>query len=150
MPKIVVDEARCKGCERCIEACPQGVIEMSKNLNDKGYFFAGPANQFRVFYRANREAMIEGAREFLPREVTFNVPTEGMFIWFVLPEACDARRMIDEQCEELKVLLVPGGAFSTTGGLTNCMRASFSMVSPERIREGMRRFGEMVKSELER
>ena len=46
MPKIVVDESRCKGCERCIEACPQGVIEMSKNLNDKGYFFAGPANQF--------------------------------------------------------------------------------------------------------
>jgi len=102
------------------------------------------------FYRANRDAMIQGARDFLPREVAFNVPTEGMFIWFVLPEACDARRMIDEQCEKLKVLLVPGGAFSTTGGLTNCMRASFSMVSPERIREGMRRFGEMVGSELER
>jgi DNA-binding transcriptional MocR family regulator len=73
-----------------------------------------------------------------------------MFIWFVLPEGCDARRMIEEQCESLKVLLVPGGAFSTQNGLHNCMRASFSMVSPEQIREGMRRFGEMVKSELER
>jgi DNA-binding transcriptional MocR family regulator len=102
------------------------------------------------FYRANRDAMIQGAREFLPPAVTFNVPTEGMFIWFVLPEGCDARRMVDEQCEERLVLLVPGGAFSTTGALKNCMRASFSMVSPERIREGMRRFGEMVGSELER
>lgn len=45
MPKIVVDQGRCKGCERCIEACPQSVIEMSKELNEKGYFFAYPARQ---------------------------------------------------------------------------------------------------------
>jgi len=45
MPKIVVDQARCKGCERCVEACPQQVIEMSKELNEKGYFFAHPQRQ---------------------------------------------------------------------------------------------------------
>jgi 2-aminoadipate transaminase len=101
------------------------------------------------FYRRNRDAMVDAAREFLPEDVQFNIPTEGMFIWFVLPESCDARRMVDEHCEDLKVLLVPGSAFSTQGELGNCMRASFSMVTPEQIREGMRRFGEMVKRELE-
>jgi 2-aminoadipate transaminase len=101
-------------------------------------------------YRENRDAMIDAAREHLPADVSYNVPNEGMFVWFVLPEVCDAKRMIDEQCEDLKVLLVPGSAFSTTGGLVNCMRASFSMVSPDRIREGMRRFGEMVKVEMSR
>lgn len=100
------------------------------------------------FYRANRDAMVDAAREFLPEDVKFNIPTEGMFIWFVLPESCDARRMVDEHCESLLVLLVPGSAFSTQGKLGNCMRASFSMVTPEQIREGMRRFGEMVKREL--
>lgn len=45
MPKIVVDKGRCKGCERCVEACPQQVIEMSKELNEKGYFFAHPERQ---------------------------------------------------------------------------------------------------------
>ena len=101
-------------------------------------------------YRENRDAMIEAAREHLPAEVSYNVPNEGMFVWFVLPEGCDARRMIDERCEELRVLLVPGSAFSTTGGLANSMRASFSMVSPDRIREGMRRFGEMITTEMNR
>jgi len=101
-------------------------------------------------YRRNRDAMVEAAREFLPADVRFNVPNEGLFVWFVLPDACDARRMVEEQCEKLKVILVPGGAFSTLGGLRNCMRASFSMVSPEDIREGMRRFGEMVRAELAR
>ncbi|MGB2986065.1 MAG: ferredoxin family protein [Phycisphaerae bacterium] len=45
MPRIVVDEKRCKGCERCVEACPQGVISMSDKLNEKGYFFAVPKDQ---------------------------------------------------------------------------------------------------------
>jgi len=102
------------------------------------------------FYRRNRDVMIDAAREFLPPAVTYNIPNEGLFVWFVLPEACDTRRMMDERCRELKVILVPGGAFSTLGGLKNCMRASFSMVSPDEIREGMRRFGEMVKAELAR
>ena len=47
MPKIVVDKTRCKGCERCKEVCPQGVIAMSKDLNEKGYFYAMPAEQPR-------------------------------------------------------------------------------------------------------
>jgi DNA-binding transcriptional MocR family regulator len=58
--------------------------------------------------------------------------------------------MIAEQCQQLKVLLVPGGAFSSQGGLAHCMRASFSMVSPDEIRDGVRRFGEMVRCELAR
>jgi 2-aminoadipate transaminase len=101
-------------------------------------------------YRANRDAMVGAARDFLPDEVVFNVPGQGMFIWFVLPEHCDAERMIRERAEELKVLLVPGGAFSTMHGLRNCMRASFSMVATDEIREGMRRFGEMISAETAR
>jgi DNA-binding transcriptional MocR family regulator len=112
--------------------------------------FRGHIRKNCDFYRGNRDAMVDAAREFLPEEVRFNVPGEGMFIWFVLPECCDAQRMIVSDCEELKVLLVPGGAFSTRGELSNCMRASYSMVTPEKIREGMRRFGEMVEREMGR
>ncbi len=100
-------------------------------------------------YRTNRDAMIQAAKAFLPPQVQYNIPREGMFIWFVLPEICDSRRMIDRYCGELKVLLVPGDAFSTQNGLKNCMRASFSLVTPEKIREGIRRFGEMIQREME-
>ncbi len=101
-------------------------------------------------YRINRNAMVAAAKKYLLPEVKYNIPDAGMFIWFELPKECNARRMIDEQCEELKVLLVPGDAFSSQNGCKNFMRASFSMVTPEQIDEGMKRFSEMIKSELHR
>lgn len=101
-------------------------------------------------YRRNRDAMVAGARRYLPQDVRFEVPSEGMFLWFQLPEGYDTERMVENDGLELGVLLVPGPAFSSCGGLTNCMRASFSMVEPDAIEEGMRRFGEMIRREMER
>jgi 2-oxoglutarate ferredoxin oxidoreductase subunit delta len=36
--RIVVDDFFCKGCELCVEACPQGVLQLSsERINMKGY-----------------------------------------------------------------------------------------------------------------
>jgi 2-oxoglutarate ferredoxin oxidoreductase subunit delta len=35
--RIVIDVERCKGCELCCSACPQGVINLADYLNKKGY-----------------------------------------------------------------------------------------------------------------
>ena len=35
--KIVIDRERCKGCQLCIEVCPNLNIEVDKALNKKGY-----------------------------------------------------------------------------------------------------------------
>jgi len=42
MPKVSVEKDRCKGCTLCVENCPQKVLEMSTDINVKGYFFARP------------------------------------------------------------------------------------------------------------
>ena len=34
---IHVDKERCKGCGYCVELCPRDVLEMSSELNPKGY-----------------------------------------------------------------------------------------------------------------
>ncbi len=41
---IVIDIEKCKGCELCIDTCAQKVIEMSKNVNGKGYHYAATVN----------------------------------------------------------------------------------------------------------
>lgn len=37
---ITVSVETCKGCELCIEACPQDSIALSKQINKKGYHYA--------------------------------------------------------------------------------------------------------------
>ncbi len=47
MPKVNITHDRCKGCELCVEACPQQIIRMSKEINAKGYFYAEVVEQSR-------------------------------------------------------------------------------------------------------
>lgn len=37
MPKIEIDEIRCKGCGLCTIACPKQLISMSELINNHGY-----------------------------------------------------------------------------------------------------------------
>jgi 2-oxoglutarate ferredoxin oxidoreductase subunit delta len=39
-PRVLIDEARCKGCAYCVEFCPRGVLRMSTELSQKGYTLA--------------------------------------------------------------------------------------------------------------
>lgn len=36
---IIIDIEKCKGCELCVEACPQEALENSKKVNNKGYLY---------------------------------------------------------------------------------------------------------------
>jgi 2-oxoglutarate ferredoxin oxidoreductase subunit delta len=40
MRSVDIRTERCKGCGLCVEACPKHVIEMSKDINESGYFYA--------------------------------------------------------------------------------------------------------------
>jgi len=37
---ILINIEKCKGCEICMDACPEDVIAMSKVVNKKGYLYA--------------------------------------------------------------------------------------------------------------
>lgn len=37
---VVIDIEKCKGCELCIDACPEDTLGLSSKINQKGYHFA--------------------------------------------------------------------------------------------------------------
>lgn len=46
---VVVDKEGCKGCGLCVEACPQSVLGLHKDVNSRGYHYS---------YMADPEACI--------------------------------------------------------------------------------------------
>jgi DNA-binding transcriptional MocR family regulator len=103
-----------------------------------------------AIYRRNRDAVLAAARRHLPADIRYAIPAEGMFIWFEMPEGFDAERMVETDGMELGVLLIPGSAFSAGSGLKNCMRASFSMIAPGEVEEGLKRFAVLIERERKR
>jgi 2-oxoglutarate ferredoxin oxidoreductase subunit delta len=47
MPRIVISPDLCKGCELCVDACPQLILGMGRRINSKGYFYAVVVEQMR-------------------------------------------------------------------------------------------------------
>ncbi|GAB4033078.1 MAG: ferredoxin family protein [Elusimicrobiota bacterium] len=45
MPKIEVDETKCKGCYLCIQVCPKKCIEKSDKFSKTGYYPAKYAKE---------------------------------------------------------------------------------------------------------
>ena len=42
---VTVNTERCKGCNLCVVACPQDVLDLKKNeVNNRGYHYAYMAN----------------------------------------------------------------------------------------------------------
>lgn len=38
--EVIIDVEKCKGCELCLEACPEDVLALANTINQKGYRYA--------------------------------------------------------------------------------------------------------------
>lgn len=38
--EVIIDIEKCKGCELCIEACPEDTLALANAINKKGYRYA--------------------------------------------------------------------------------------------------------------
>jgi 2-aminoadipate transaminase len=99
-------------------------------------------------YRRRRDVMLDSLAEHLPREATWTHPQGGLFIWATLPDYIDTTDLLARALEE-HVAFVPGRAAFMDGRGGSSMRLNFSGVDEERIREGIRRLGEVVREQVE-
>jgi 2-aminoadipate transaminase len=64
-------------------------------------------------------------------------------LWGILPESLESAEVLKVAIEE-KVAFVPGGPFFPCGGGHNTMRINFSNATPENIRTGIGRLGNVL------
>lgn len=98
-------------------------------------------------YRKRRDLTMKTMREEFPANVKFTNPEGGLFTWVELPENVNARDIF-MKCVEQKVAFVPGGAFFPNGGHENTLRINYSNMPEDRIVEGLKRIGAVLKQNL--
>lgn len=110
---------------------------------------AGQVAKLRPAYKARRDAMLEALEKSFPREVTWTHPEGGMFLWLEFPDGVDATKLLEAAIKDVNVAFVPGNAFFANAVRRNTARLSFSLGTPERIREGIERLATLVRNQLQ-
>jgi 2-aminoadipate transaminase len=100
--------------------------------------------RIRDVYRRRRDAMLRAIEAEFPAGVSWTRPRGGLFLWVTLPEAVSARDALGLALEQ-NVAFVPGGSFFPNGGHENTMRLNYSNMPEERITEGIRRLGGVLR-----
>lgn len=101
---------------------------------------------FRDMYRKRRDAMLKALPEYMPEGSTWTHPRGGFFVWLTLPAGVDSQAMLPRAVTN-RVAYVPGTAFYADDLGARNIRLSYCYPTPERIREGVRRLGEVLDRE---
>lgn len=100
-----------------------------------------------ALYAKRRDLMYQSMEKYFPEGVTFTYPKGGLFTWVTLPEGTDAKELMPK-CLAKDVAYVPGGIFYPNGGNANHFRLNYSNMPEDRIVEGIKRLGDVLKEEL--
>ncbi len=89
--------------------------------------------------RTHRDAMISAFAEHVP-EASIRAPNGGYFLWVRMPEETDAERLVELGIEE-GVELSSGRLSFPGDDPGNFIRAAYSFITVDQIREGIARLG---------
>lgn len=96
-------------------------------------------------YRKRKNLMVETMEKEFPKNVKWTNPEGGLFLWVTMEEKYNARDVAQLALKE-KVAFVPGGSFYPNGGHENSFRMNYSCMSDDKIVEGIKRLGKVLKS----
>ena len=103
--------------------------------------------KIKEVYERRRDLMLETMKSEFPEGIEYTHPEGGLFTWVELPSHLDSR-VIMQDCLKNNVAYVPGGSFFPNGGKENCFRLNYSNMPDDRIVEGIKRLGEVLKQHM--
>ncbi|MEX0366541.1 MAG: PLP-dependent aminotransferase family protein [Ruegeria sp.] len=103
--------------------------------------------KLRAVYQRRRDTMLAALSRYMPEGVQWTRPEGGMFVWLTLPPGMDGGALLEHSLDTVRVAFVPGQAFFADGSGANTLRLSFSCTDEAVIEDGIRRLGELLRSQ---
>jgi 2-aminoadipate transaminase len=98
-------------------------------------------------YSEKKALMLSLIKSEFPSGIKISPCDGGLFIWLTLPSGVDTLNIFKKAVKK-NVAFVPGTHFFAQGGNNNTLRLNFSMVSKEKIEEGMKILGKVIKDNI--
>jgi 2-aminoadipate transaminase len=103
----------------------------------------------KALYRRKRDLMLTAVESQFPKELSWNRPEGGLFLWMTLPEQLDALELLGKAIEA-DVAFVIGRPFFPDSRGHNTFRLNFSYASDGDIQEGVSRLARVIRTELDK
>lgn len=111
------------------------------------YDFDAHVDKIIKVYGQRRDLMLDSIKKYFPEDISVTYPEGGLFMWVTLPAHCNTKDIM-VKCLEGNVAYVPGGSFYPNGGVDNTFRLNYSNMNEEKIVEGIKRLGDILKANI--
>jgi 2-aminoadipate transaminase len=109
----------------------------------RGFLEEGIA-RIKKHYHLKRDFILQQLENHFPKEVKWNHPAGGFFIFVRLPENLNAMELLTEALDH-NVAFVAGAPFFVDGSGQNTLRLSYSQASKEDIEIAVASLGQLIK-----
>jgi 2-aminoadipate transaminase len=100
----------------------------------------------RQLYRTRRDVLLEALGDELRGIATFLQPSAGGHVWVTLEQPREDQELY-RAALAAGVSYIPGPAMLVAAPTATHLRLSFTSVTPERLREGVRRLGRVIRAQ---
>ena len=113
------------------------------NIINENKFLINHLKEIRCIYKEKCTVMLDSLNKYMPKSVSWDEPSGGMFIWLKLPNYMDAKKLLDIAIKK-KIAFVPGEFFFSKEKKANFIRLSFATNSNAAIINGIRTLSSII------
>jgi len=131
-----------QAADLCSSSLDQWTLALYFDEND----YDAHVRQVRAFYAGQKEILRREIDRTWPSAISVSDPTGGLFCWARMAEGGDAADLLARALQDKSVAFIPGASFfpEESSFARRFFRLTFAKESPERLREGVRRIGELL------
>lgn len=105
--------------------------------------------KIKDLYKNQCCTMLDSIKEYFPKEIKCTTPQGGMFLWATLPDGISSIELFDIAIKN-KVAFIPGDPFYVSDRNVNTLRLNYTNASPEIIKEGIKRLGNILQDYIKK
>jgi 2-aminoadipate transaminase len=139
---------KAESIKQALDACTSNFMQILGNEFLVQHKLEGYLDFLRTEYLERKNLLQKNLEKYMPKEITWNEPKGGFYIWLKLPEYIKSTDIFEESVNN-GVVFVTGRTFDPASKKDDRLRLAFSNMPKSSIEKGVQILAEAIKKVLE-